>query len=216
MTITGGTGGGATSVSVLPTSVAAGNSVNVSWSNIASATGTNWFGLYTPGAPSQNHNGNWMYVNCTKTAGQAFPSGSCTFPIPSGLANGNYEIRLHASASWNAIASTPLTITGGAGGTTIGVNPSATAAGGTVTVSWSGIASPTGTNWFGLYTPGAPSQNHNGNWMYVNCTKTPGQAFPSGSCSFLIPSGLASGNYEIRLHASASWNAIASTPLTIP
>jgi hypothetical protein len=209
----------ATTLGVNPTSVAAGGTVTATWNNIVSPTGTNWIGLYTPGEPSQNHDGIWMYVNCTKTAGQAFPSGSCAFPIPANVPSGTYEIRLHASASWNVIATSgSLTITGGTGGgaTSVSVLPTSVAAGNSVNVSWRNIASATGTNWFGLYTPGAPSQNHNGNWMYVNCTKTAGQAFPSGSCTFPIPSGLANGNYEIRLHASASWNAIASTPLTIP
>ncbi len=215
LTVTGGgSGGGVTTVSVSSASAAAGSTVTVSWSGIASPTGTNWIGLYTPGAASQNHNGNWMYVNCTKTAGAVRASGNCAFPLPSGLVAGAYEIRLHASASWTAIATTALTITGGGGGgggTVVSVSPASVAAGGTVTVSWSGIASPTGTNWIGLYTPGAASQNHNGNWMYVNCTKTAGAAAPSGSCPFPIPSTLAAGTYQIRLHASASWTAIATS-----
>ncbi len=207
----------ATTLSVNPASVNTGGSVTVSWANIIAPTGTNWIGLYTPGAASQNHGGIWMYVNCTKTAGAAFPSGSCVFPIPSGLASGNYELRLHASSSWSAIASTPLTLTGsgGTGGTTVGVTPSSATAGSAVTVSWSGIASPTGSNWIGLLKPGAPSWEHAGVWMYVSCSKTAGAAFPSGSCSFPIPSGTASGAYEIRLHASSSWTPLASTPITI-
>ncbi len=217
LTITGGGGTGGTTVSVAPSSVAAGGSVTVSWNGIVSPTGTNWVGLYVPSAASQNHNGNWMYVNCTKTAGAAFASGSCAFPIPSGMAAGSYELRLHASASWTSIAKTALTITGGGGtgGTTVSVAPSSVAAGGSVTVSWNGIVSPTGTNWVGLYVPSAASQNHNGNWMYVNCTKTAGAAFASGSCAFPVPSGLASGAYELRLHASGSFTAIAKTALTV-
>lgn len=206
-----------TTLSVNPGSVNAGSNVTVNWSNISAATGTNWIGLYTPSAASENHGGIWMYVNCTKTAGAAFPSGSCVFPIPGGLASGNYELRLHASSSWTAIASTPLTITGGGGtgGTTVGVAPTSAAAGTSVTVSWSGITASTGSNWIGLLKPGAPSWEHGGVWMYVNCSKTPGAAFPTGNCSFPIPGGVASGSYEIRLHASASWTPIASTPITI-
>jgi uncharacterized protein (DUF1800 family) len=41
-------------------------------------------------------------------------SGNCAFPIPAGLASGVYELRLHASASWNVIATSgALSVTGG-------------------------------------------------------------------------------------------------------
>jgi glucose/arabinose dehydrogenase len=216
LTVSGGGTGGPT-IGVAPTSTAAGTAVTVSWSGIATPTGSNWIGLLKPGALSWEHGGVWMYVNCSKTAGAAFPSGNCTFPIPSGIASGGYELRLHASSSWTPIAKTTLTITGGTGGgaTSLSVNPTIIAAGGTVTVNWSGIAAPTGTNWIGFYAPGAASQNHGGLWMYVSCSKTAGAAFPSGSCAFPIPSGIASGSYELRLHASSSWTAIAKTPLQV-
>ena len=36
----------------------------------------------------------------------------------------------------------------------LSVSPTTIAAGGAVTVSWSGIANPTATDWIGLYAPG--------------------------------------------------------------
>ena len=215
----GGGGTGATSISVTPTSAAAGSSVTASWSGIANASPTNWIGLYVPGAASQNHNGNWMYVSCSKTPGATLASGSCAFPLPSNLTAGSYEVRLHASASWTAIATSPrITITGGTvnTGTTLSVSPSSIARGSSVTVTWSGITNLGATNWIGLHLPGAASWDHQGNWMYVSCTKTPTVARASGSCSFPIPTTLAPGTYQMRLHAPASWTAITvSGALTV-
>lgn len=214
-----GGGGGATAVSVAQTSAAAGSNISVSWSGIVNASPTNWIGLYLPGASSQAHNGNWMYVSCSKTPGATRASGNCSFALPGNLASGSYEVRLHASSSWTAIAtSARFTVTGGTPttGTTLTVSPGSIARGGTVTVTWSGITQLGATNWIGLYVPGAVAQNHNGNWMYVSCSKTPNTARASGTCPFPIPATLAPGTYQMRLHAPGSWTSIAvSGPLTV-
>ncbi len=210
-----------TTINVSPASASAGSSVTVSWSGIANASPTNWIGLYVPGASDQAHNGNWMYVSCSQTPFVTRASGSCSFPLPSSMVSGNYEMRMHASSSWTSIAtSNPLTISaggsgGGGSGLVFSVSPSTAAAGSNVTVSWNGITGATGYEWIGLYTPGAASQSHNGNWVYVSCSKTAGAPRPSGSCSFPLPLALSGGNYELRLHASASWNMLTRVALTI-
>jgi len=216
------TGGGTTNqnptVSAAPATANSGGNLTVTWSGIANASSTNWIGLYLPGAPSTAHNGNWMYVSCSKTAGSARASGSCTFPLPAGLASGTYEVRLHAASSWNAIArSGPLNVSGTvASGLTLSINTATATRGSSVTVSWSGIVNAAPTNWIGLYVPAAPSWTHNGNWMYVSCTKTAVDTRASGSCVFPLPSNLAAGSYQMRLHAPASWTAIAtSAPLVV-
>jgi parallel beta-helix repeat protein len=212
----GGGGGGAT-LSVTPANAAAGSSVTVAWSGIAGAAPTNWIGLYTPGAASTAHNGNWMYVSCTKTATDARAGGSCSFALPGNLATGLYEMRLHAAASWTAIATAALSVSGSAPQPlSLSVAPLSANAGSSVTVTWGGIAAAAPTNWIGLYTPGAPSTAHNGNWMYVSCTQSAALARSSGSCMFPLPGNLTAGIYQLRLHAPASWTTIAtSNPLTV-
>jgi hypothetical protein len=202
---------GATAIGANPPSVAAGASTTVSWSGIKAPAPTNWIGLYRPGAASQDHGGVWMYVSCSKTPNFARASGSCPFPIPAGIASGSYELRLHAAASWTAIAKTVITVTSGVAGTTLNLSPSTIARGGTVAVSWSGITQLGATNWIGLYKPGATSQDHGGNWIYVSCNKTPSVALASGSCPFVIPATLTPGSYEMRLHAPSSWTPIAAS-----
>ncbi len=78
------------------------------------------------------------------------------------------------------------------------VSPATIAAGGTVTATWSGLASPAGTDRIGLYVPGAANSAFLA-WMYVSCSQTAGSPRASGSCPFPVPSSLAVGSYELRL-----------------
>ncbi len=199
--------------------VTAGSTITVNWSNISGAEATNWIGLYLPSAPSTNHNGVWMYVSCSQTAISARPSGSCVFPLPSTTPAGTYELRLHAPASWTVIAkSSTFGITGtqSSGGSTVptlAVGATSATAGNSLTLSWSGIATPSTTDWIGLYLPGTSSTTHNGMWIYTSsCSQSAGTAArASGSCSFALPNSLATGTYELRLHSNASWNVIAKS-----
>src|SRR5712691_10194544 len=160
---------GGPSLSVSPTTVAAGGSVTAMWSGIASPSATDWIGLYAPGAADTAYLG-WIYVSCSKTAGSATAAGSCAFPIPGTVAGGTYELRLLANNGFTRLAtSNALTVT--AGGPSLSVSPTTVAAGGSVTATWSGIASPSATDWIGLYAPGAADTAYLA-WIYVSCSKT--------------------------------------------
>ena len=109
-----------------------------------------------------------------------------------------------------------LTITdndGGGGGTTLSVSPTTIAAGGTVTATWSGIATPTTTDWIGLYAPGAANTAFI-DWIYVSCSKTPGAAQASGSCPFVVPTTVAPGTYQLRLLANDGFTTVLATSNT--
>lgn len=75
-------------------------------------------------------------------------------------------------------------------------------------VTWSGITNPASRDWIGLYVAGAPEGQFI-EWMYVSCSKSPGSARASGSCSFPIPANLAAGNYEFRLFANDGFTRLA-------
>ena len=67
------------SLSVTPSSIAAGGTVTATWSGIAAPTSTDWIGLYAPGRPdSYQYYYRWQY-----TTGTA--SGSMPFAIPATL-----------------------------------------------------------------------------------------------------------------------------------
>jgi hypothetical protein len=90
-------------LTVTPASVAAGATVNVSWSGIVAPTPADWIGLYVPGAPA-NPAVDWIYVSCSKTPAVALASGSCSFALPASLAPGSYELRLFANNGYGQLA----------------------------------------------------------------------------------------------------------------
>jgi hypothetical protein len=90
---------------------------------------------------------------------------------------------------------------------TVSESPISLTAGDNITVSWSGISSPTGTDWVGVFTqPSDPASS------YLNYVYTGGTA--NGSAPLLVPSYSTPGqNYEVRLYANNSFSLLAtSTP----
>jgi len=196
-------------LSVSPGSVSAGGSVTATWSGIDAPTPTDLIGLYAPGtADTALLTG--IFVSCTYTPGNARAVGACAFVIPPGLVPGVYELRLLANNVFTPIATTGvLTVTPP---TALTVSaPMVTTSGG-MDVAWTGIATPTATDWIGLYTPGAPDTVFLA-WSYVSCTQTPGAARAAGACPFLIPAGLAPATYELRLFANNVFTRLATSAL---
>ena len=81
-----------------------------------------------------------------------------------------------------------------------------------VAVSWSGVQSPTATDWVGLYEAG---QSEYTDWKYTNsCSQTPGSsASSSGSCSFTVSGGRI---YEFRLFPENKYDVMAVSESIFP
>ena len=108
--MTGGTGGGGSTLTVSPSSVAAGGSVTGGWSGVASATTTDWVSVYAAGAADTAYTPNgWFYTNsCSQTAGTTTRAGgSCSLTLPASLAAGTYELRLYANGGFTRLATSP-------------------------------------------------------------------------------------------------------------
>jgi hypothetical protein len=183
--------------------------VTAAWSGVSSPTTTDWIGLYRPGDPNTSFI-DWIYDDsCSKTAGgTSLASGSCSFTMPT--ADGTYQLRLLSNDGYTVLAtSNTVTVTGGTS-PTLTANPSTVAAGGSVTAAWSGVPSPTTTDWIGLYHPGDPSTSFI-DWMYDDsCSKTPGgTGQAAGSCSFPMPS--VAGTYELRLLSNDGYTVLATS-----
>jgi hypothetical protein len=91
---------------------------------------------------------------------------------------------------------------------TLAASPTSAAPGTTITVSWSGIATPTTRDWIGIYQPGAPDTSYHLGWLYVS-----GAA--NGSVPFTLATTLAPGTYELRLFSNGGYSRLAVTTITV-
>jgi glucose/arabinose dehydrogenase len=103
-----------------------------------------------------------------------------------------------------------LAISAVSGGPALSVRPTSAVPGSTVTATWSGINSPSPTDWMGLYAAGAPDTAFL-EWDYVSCSRTPTTAQAAGSCPLTLPSGLAAGSYELRLFSNNGFVRLAAS-----
>src|SRR5262249_32286240 len=74
----------------------------------------------------------------------------------------------------------------------VNVTPTSATSGAIVTATWSGIGSPSATDWIGLYAQGA-AETAFIEWIYVSCSHSPASAQAAGSCPFTIPADLSPG-----------------------
>jgi hypothetical protein len=95
-------------------------------------------------------------------------------------------------------------------GPSLTVSTTTTTTGGTVTVSWSGVASPSRTDWIGVFAPGAANTAYLSRIYDSTCTtRARGSARASGSCSFTMPG--TAGTYELRLFANDGYTLLATS-----
>ena len=197
VTVVAGCTGG--SLSASPTSVAPGGSVTATWSAVCAPTSTDWIGLYLSGAPDS------PYLAYRYTTGTA--SGSVPFSIPASVAPGTYELRLFSSGSYTRLAVATITVVAGCTAGSLSASPTTVAPGGSVTVTWSGLCTPTTRDWIGLYAPGAPNTSYAA-WRYTTGAS-------SGSVPMTIPATLAPGTYQLRLFANGGYTQLAVTSITV-
>jgi len=171
-----------------PGGPALNGTITVSWARLPAPASTDVLALYPAGAPA---GGPPLAQRRTNGA----DTGSTPFVVPGNLAAGTYEMRvLHVDGTQVGL-SNPINL--------------ATCSGVCVTtdgaqVSWTGIASPTSTDFFQLYAVGAPNSSPvPGSPRYVDCQASAGtQGVPSGSCPLYWDGPLAPGSYEVRLFGS--------------
>jgi hypothetical protein len=179
------------SVSASPSAPVPGGTLTASWSNIAAPTAADWIGLYPVGNADAN------YTIRTNTTGRA--SDRLLMTLPGSLSAGSYELRLFANNTFTRLATSNSF--GVATGTGLSVNQAAVAAGGILNVSWTGIPTPTTTDWIVLVPVGAVDANWVA-WTYLN-----GAA--SGSIGLSIPASVPMGSYEVHLLAHDTWQRLA-------
>lgn len=196
-------------VSATPASATAGGTLTAAWQRVASPTSTDWIGLYKPGAADTAFT-TWVYTStCALSAATAKASGSC--PLIAPATPGTYELRLFTNNGYTRLATSgPVTVTA----PMLTSTPASVSAGGSLTVAWQGVVTPTNIDWIGLYKSGA-SDGAFVSWLYnSSCAQSPGTAKASGSCSVKLPS--AAGTYELRLFKNGGFTRLATSgPVTV-
>jgi hypothetical protein len=184
------------SLSAKPVAVAAGGTLTVTWAGLATPTATDWVVL----VPLNALDASW--VAWSYTTGAA--SGSLSLAIPATVPSGTYELRLFAQNGWQRLAlSNTVTV-----GPTVALTPTPVAPGGTVTVTWAGIGTPTPTDWLGFVPLNAPDTSFVA-WVYTN-----GRA--GDSLLLVLPPALPAGPYDLRLFANGGWQRLgASNVVTV-
>jgi hypothetical protein len=197
-------------------SVAAGGTLNVSWSGLSPAAPRDWIGLYPSSSAADNAYSSFVFVSCTQTPSTAVPSGSCSMPAPS--TSGNYELRIFGNGSFTHMGVFDFTV-GPPTVTTFTAPPSVTA-GMTVSVYWSGVSQASPTDWIGLYPSASAPANGFVTWIYTSsCDRSIGaRGMATGSCSFTVPPNISEGTtYEMRLFSANTQVQIGSAagPISI-
>ncbi len=189
-----GAGGGTAAVTTNQASYQASDTAIVSFSN-ALATQYDWIAIAPQGAPDGGYV-LWQYTGAT-------PNGSLNFAL-TGL-SGTYVARLYANNDFTLQAtSAPFTV-GAAAGANVTTDQATYAPGSTATVSWTGAAAGP-YDWISLTPAGSPQESYV-QWQYTGGT-------PSGSLQFNL-TGLANGDYVVRLYANNDFTLQASTTFTI-
>ncbi len=177
----------------------------------AGPTGTMTYHLY--GAGNSTCAGAPVFRYSRSIAGNGtYPSSSYTPSV-----GGRYQWVLTYSGDANNLArstvcsdtsngftaelnSTPTVVSG---------TPTTVHRGGTITVTWSNIPSPTSSDWVALYPIGTADGGTVTAWKFLNGSE-------DGSVTLRFPWGAAPGNYEIRMMADNTIERLAtSSPITL-
>jgi hypothetical protein len=164
-------------------------------------TGTMTYRLYGPGnqtcagAPASSTTkpvaGNGAYTSAPFTA---TVGGAYRWVITYGGDANNESVSTSCAAAATAVNL--------AAGVTLTVSPAIVLAAASVTVTWNGIATPSSTDWIGLYAVGAPDSAVRA-WRYTSGTA-------GGTASLRVPWLTLPGIYEVRLFAQNSYAPLAT------
>ena len=178
------------------TPVTRGGTLGVSWSGIGSPTAYDWVGVFAVGANATSYL-DWVYTG-------KLEEGSATINLahPAYTDGASYEVRLYENDGYDLLAS----------GTSFIMNPTAptvilsstlTTPDSVIDVAWSGIATPTATDWVGVYEVGANDFAYK-DWVYLGGMAAGETTITLAGVSYTV------GNaYELRLYANDGFTLLA-------
>ncbi len=175
-----------------PSSVAAGGALTVAWQSVPQPAPLDWLALVPVGAPDTS------YVSWVYATGRS--ADSVVFPITASTPPGSYEVRFFSNNTFTKRA-TSAAVTVTTVGPSVVTTPAVAAPGGTSTITWNNVASPTAADWIGLYASGSADA------QFVTKVFTNGRS--GDSMTTTLPANLAAGTYEFRLFSNNTMTRLA-------
>jgi hypothetical protein len=192
------------------TAIMPGEVVTVSWDSVSGPTRFDWIGLFKTTASNTNYV-DWFYTSSgTQTPGPTpLSNGQYSYTVPA-LTTDDYEFRLFPNSQNSPVLAVSNTMHVSA---VLTVGETTVPRGGSLFVTWAGVASPSTLDWIAQYIPGALNTSYGPNWVYDNSnTQTPGaQALATGSLYFTVPTSFAPGIYELRLLTNNTFTKLATS-----
>jgi ELWxxDGT repeat protein/VCBS repeat-containing protein len=156
--------------------------------------------------------------NDTDADGDTLTAGSASTPANGAVTlNADGSFTYTPNAGYAGPDSFTYVVSDGLGGTdsgtvsisvtvpTVSASPASVSAGDAVTATWANIASPTATDWVGLYESSSAADPALLAWSYTN-----GSA--SGNLNLTVPLNAAAGdNYELRLYSNNTYTRLATS-----
>ena len=172
-----------------PTSIIAGKTPLVAWTNIGSPTPTDWIGLYASDGAAATNFVAFQYTNGTAA------SGNERFVVPYGTATGTtYEFRLFTTNTFTELARTAATFQVLASTFSLTRSAATVVNGKSLRVIWSNVPAASPSDWVGLYPSSAAADSAFIAFQYTNSTVL------NAGMPFNIPAGTAPGpTYEFRM-----------------
>ena len=214
-----------------PSTLTQGETITVTYTATGTTSSSTWIGMYAVGAPDSPCDnppytssciGGWQWATA-QNGTLVFTTTSPATSTPPGV----YEFRYFSGGGYTKLAtSNTVTITAPYSQSsyvsysqssyvpaTLTATPFANPPGGSESVSWSNVASPTILNWIGLYTVTATDAAYI-NWLYTSSCAQSAGTIPkaSGTCSFTMP--MTPGAYEFRLFADSAYTLLAKSGTT--
>jgi hypothetical protein len=161
--------------------------------------------------PSNGFNGSVSFGTSGLPAGAAPTFSGSTLTVgTSGVTPGTYPFTVTGtSGSLVHTATATLVVQAVPAGPTLSVSPTSARHGTNVTVTWSGVASPSSTDWIGIFRAGSSNMSYL-SYEYDSTCHAGQISSPrsSGSCSFKLPTQ--NGSYEFRLMANNGFTPIVT------
>jgi len=200
-----------------------GETITATWAGRTGGFTRDWIAVYPRGITPSGSPGStiWNYLSGTKTRpASAIAAGSINFTNPN-LANGNWTAFFLANDGYSILGRMDFSVTASGSSRTLTsftLNKTDYRVGETLSASWTGLSSPAGSDWIGIYPrnmSGVPDGSPISTiWYYLNNTRTATTGAASGTVNFTNP-GLPAGEWRAYFLLNDGYLSLGTVDFTV-